>query len=74
MKLSDVKSIEKATDRELLLMVLSMQVQIARRLEFIEAKVGGQKFEGVEDLTNDLVDKLDTFISHLNTSIKEANN
>jgi hypothetical protein len=74
MDLSSISSIDKATDRQLLLMILSTQIQIARRLEFIETKVGGEKFEGVQDLTKDIVNKFDTFLERLNDSIEAQHN
>ncbi|RYE53385.1 MAG: hypothetical protein EOP48_14510, partial [Sphingobacteriales bacterium] len=61
MSLRDIQSIDKATDRELLLMILSTQVQLARRIEFLEAKIKDENFGSVPGLCDDIVQKFDTF-------------
>lgn len=73
MNLSKISSIEKATDRELLLMILSTQVQIARRIEFLESKVTKKDFGSVPEMCDDITNKLDTFIDRLNESINLKN-
>lgn len=70
MSLRDIQSIDKATDRELLLMILSTQVQLARRIEFLEAKVKNEKFDSVPSLCDDIVQKFDTFNERLDEAIK----
>ena len=73
MNLHKILSVENATDRELLLMILSTQVQIARKIEFLESKVTKDKFGSVPELCNDITNKLDTFIDRLDESIKRKN-
>ena len=55
MSLRDIQSIDKATDRELLVMILSTQVQLARRIEFLEAKIKNEKFDSVPNLCDTVV-------------------
>ena len=69
MNLSKITSIDKATDRELLLIILSTQVQIARRIEFLESKVTKNEFGSVPEMCDDITNKLDTFIDRLDESI-----
>jgi len=73
MNLSKITSIDKATDRDLLLMILSTQVQIARRIEFLESKVTQKDFGSVPDLCEDIVNKFDTFNERLNEKIQGKN-
>lgn len=70
MSLSNIKSVEKATDRELLLMILSSQIQIARRIEFLESKVTKKEFGSVPEMCDDITNKLDTFIDRFDEAIK----
>ena len=70
MNLSKITSIDKATDRELLLIILSTQVLIARRIEFLESKVTKDKFGSVPEMCDDITNKLDTFIDRLSEAIK----
>lgn len=73
MKLSRIASIDKATDRELLLIILSTQVQIARRIEFLESKVTKNDFGSVPVMCDDISNKLDTFVDRLDEAIKRKN-
>lgn len=73
MGLSKIKSLSSATDREILLMILSTQVQIARRIEFLEAKIKDQEFGSVPSLCDDIVQKFDTFNERLDEAIKRKN-
>ena len=68
--LSKIESIDKASDKDLLLMILSTQVQIARRLEFLESHIKSENFGSVDQLSDDIANKLNTFASHLNKAIK----
>jgi hypothetical protein len=68
--LSRIESIDKASDRDLLLMILSTQVQIARRLEFLESHMKSEKFGSVDELSDDIANNLNTFASHLAKAIK----
>lgn len=70
MSLSNIKSVDKATDRELLLMILSSQIQIARRIELLESKVTKKEFVSVPKMCDDIADKLDTFIDRFDEAIK----
>lgn len=73
MDLEKLKSIDDASDRELLLIILSTQLQIARRLEFIEARVSNYEPQGVERLAEDITNKLQSFLLHLDHAITKNN-
>ena len=70
MKLSEITSVDKATDRELLLIILSTQIQLARRIEFVYNKVAEKELESVDSLSDDIAAKLETFLSQINNAIK----
>lgn len=70
MQLSKIASVDKATDRELLLMILSTQIQLARRIEFVYNKVAEKELESVDSLSDDIAGKLETFLSQINNAIK----
>ena len=74
MKLSEITSVDKATDRELLLIILSTQIQLARRIEFVYNKVAEKELESVDSLSDDIAAKLETFLSQINNAIKRKNN
>ena len=70
MQLSKIASVDKATDRELLLMILSTQIPLARRIEFVYNKVAEKELESVDSLSDDIAGKLETFLSQINNAIK----
>jgi hypothetical protein len=73
MNLSKIESLEKSNDRELLLMILSTQLQIARRIEILESKITNTDHGDVSQLCKDIVTKFDTFNERLNEQIIRKN-
>lgn len=74
MDLEKVKSLDNATDRELLLMILSTQVQLCRRVEFLYSKVTSQEYGSVDSLCDDIANKFDTFAKRLDEAIERQKN
>lgn len=70
MNLSTIKSIEKSTNKELLLIILSTQLQLVRRIEFLEKKITKKELESVDEMCADITNKFDDFIKKLDEAIK----
>lgn len=69
MNLSDIESIEQATDKQILLIILSIQLQIVRRIETLQSKLEDKDIDDVPSLCSDLVNKFDGFNNNLNEAI-----
>ena len=63
MKIKDIKSLEQATDRDLLTYILATQLQILRRLDFLEKE---KEQPTHSDTTKEMVSKIDPFIDRIN--------
>ena len=73
MNLDTIKSIDTATDRDLLLMILSTQIQLTRRFEFLQSHISKENYSSVEFLTDDIVNKFDTFLNQIDKAIERKN-
>lgn len=62
MKISKINSLENATDRDLLLIILSNQIQLARKIELVQNSLKNSDIEPISKLADDMVYKLDTFL------------
>ncbi len=74
MDLSKITSLSDATQHELLLIILSTQVQVLRRIQLLESKITKNDYGSVPELCEDITNKLDTFIKHLDGTIITKNN
>ena len=63
MKIKDIKSIDQATEKDLLIYILSTQLQILRRLDLIDEE---RKNSSHFDSTKEFVSKIDSFHDRIN--------
>ena len=63
MELENLKSLEQASDRDLLTYIFATQLQILRRLDFLENE---KERPSHFDTTKDMVSKVDSFTKRIN--------
>jgi len=62
-KIDDIKSLEEATEKEMLTYILATQLQILRRLDFLDNE---RKKISHFDATKEMITKVDSFTSRIN--------
>lgn len=66
MKIDDLKTMDEASDRDMLNFIFATQLQIMRRLDFLESKLTNEEAPTHEDTTKDMLTKVDSFIDRIN--------
>lgn len=72
MDLNKIKSLDKASEKQLLQMVLSGQLQLLRRMEIIENLLRDKDYvnQSVQKLAGEMVEKFDTFKDAIDENLK----
>ena len=63
MEIKDLKSLDQASDRDLLTYIFATQLQILRRLDFLEKE---KEHPSHFDTTKEMVSKVDSFTKRIN--------
>jgi hypothetical protein len=74
MSLRDYKSLEEVPEKELLLYVLSSNLQILRQLDFLENHIKNKEnVAPPSEIADDMIYKLPTFLDLLNEALEKRN-
>jgi ferritin-like metal-binding protein YciE len=74
MKIEKLKSIDDASEKDLLKYIFATQLQILRRLDFLESKLDekeDKKIRSHAETTKDMIDKIDSFTERINDYLSE---
>jgi hypothetical protein len=74
MKIEELKSIDDASEKDLLKYIFATQLQILRRLDFLESKLDKDEDKSIKthaDTTREMIDKIDTFTDRINEYLSE---
>jgi uncharacterized FlaG/YvyC family protein len=66
MKVNDVKSLDKLSDKQILQYILATQLQIIRKLDFLESKISNKSVSPHSEATKEMVSKLDSSVERIN--------
>ena len=66
MKISNLKSIDEASEKDLLKYILSTQLQILRKIDFLEHELNGTEIVSPAETAKEMLQKIDPFLDRIN--------